>query len=341
MWTEDRLNSLLTTPSNALVADMRRLSGDLLVLGAGGKMGPSLCVLAKRAFEMAGKTARVIAVSRFSGREEQRYLEENGVETIKADLLDPARRAALPRVENAVFMAGRKFGTRGQEWLTWAMNASLPAFIAEQFRESRVVAFSSGNVYPPVAPPGCTEETQPAPLGEYAMSCLARERAFEYAAQRYGTPVLLYRLNYATDLRYGVMHDIAKSILEGRPVPLRTPRFNIIWQGSANEIALRGLLQTASPALKLNVTGPEILSVRETAIRLGEILGKAPVFEGRESEIAEGAHALLSDASKALALFGPPAVLADTLVEWQGQWLLEGGRGLDKPTHFEERKGSY
>jgi len=336
MWTEERLGDLLTAPSSALTADLRRLSGGLLVLGAGGKMGPSLCVLAKRAFEMAGKTARVVAVSRFSGREEQNYLEENGVETIRADLLDPAQRAALPQIENVIYMAGRKFGTQGQEWLTWAMNAGLPAFIAEQFRESRVVAFSSGNVYPPAPPPGCTEETQPAPLGEYAMSCLARERAFEYAAEAHGTRVLLYRLNYATDLRYGVLYDIAECILAGRPVPLRTPYFNIIWQGSANETALRCLLHTSSPAFRLNVTGPESLSVRETAIRLGEILGKAPVFEGEEGE-----SALLSDASRACELFGLPAVSANTLIEWQGQWLLAGGRGLNKPTHFEERKGSY
>ena len=341
MWTEERLNGLLTAPSAALTVDLQRLSGDLLVLGAGGKMGPSLCVLAKRAFETAGKTARVVAVSRFSGGEEQNYLEENGVETIQADLLDPAQRAALPQIENVIYMAGRKFGTRGQEWLTWAMNASLPAFAAEQFRESRVVVFSSGNVYPLAPPPGCTEETPPAPLGEYAMSCLARERAFEYAAEAYGTKVLLYRLNYATDLRYGVLYDIAEHILEGRPVPLRMPRFNIIWQGSANEIALRSLLHTASPARRLNVTGPEILSVKETAIHLGAILGKAPVFEGREGESAEGEIALLSDASRACELFGPPAVSADTLIEWQGQWLLEGGRGLGKTTCFEKRDGSY
>jgi len=338
MWTAEKLNSLLTTPSQALIEDMRRLPGDLLVLGAGGKMGPSLCVLAQRAFAMAGHAGRVIAVSRFSCESERRYLEENGVQTLAADLLDPAQRAALPQAENVIFMAGRKFGTQGREWLTWAMNASLPAFIAQQYRESRVVAFSSGNVYPPVPPRtgGCTEADPPGPVGEYAMSCLARERAFEYAAAAYGMKVLLLRLNYAVDLRYGVLYDIAGNILEGRPVALGTPCFNVIWQGSANEITLRCLLHTDAPAVKLNVTGPETLWVEAAALRLGELLGKTPVFEGEP-----GADALLSDASRAVELFGRPAVSADTLLEWQAQWLLEGGGGLGKPTHFEERGGSY
>ncbi|MDR2686859.1 MAG: NAD(P)-dependent oxidoreductase [Oscillospiraceae bacterium] len=330
MWTEDRLSDLLTTPSDALIEDMKRLPGSLLVLGAGGKMGPSLCVLAKR----AGK--RVIAVSRFSDAGEREFLEGNGVETIAADLLDHGQRAALPQAENVIYMAGRKFGTRGREWLTWAMNASLPAFIAERFRGARAVVFSSGNVYPLVPPPGCTEQVPPGPVGEYAMSCLARERAFEYAAEAYGTKVLLYRLNYAADLRYGVLYDIAGNILEGRPISLRIPCFNIIWQGSANEIALRSLLHAASPAVRLNVTGPEILPVKATALRLAEILGKTPLFEGEEGE-----DAYLSDASKAMALFGRPAVTAETLIEWQGQWLLDGGRGLGKSTHFDERKGAY
>ena len=338
MWTETKLNELLTAPSPALVSDMNRLPGDLMVLGAGGKMGPSLCVLAKRAFEAAGKNARVVAVSRFSDGNERRWLEENGVETITADLLDPIQRAALPHIENIVFMAGRKFGTRGRECLTWAMNAALPAFIAEQYKASRIVVFSSGNIYPPVlaSSPGCTEDTPPGPVGEYAMSCLARERAFEYAASVHGTRVLLYRLNYAIDLRYGVLYDIGENILAGRAISLETPCFNVIWQGSANETALRCLLHAVSPAYKLNVTGSEALSVRETALRLGEILGREPVFDG-----PEGTHALLSDASRMLALFGPPAVTANTLIEWQGQWLLDGGRGLGKPTHFEKREGSY
>jgi len=332
MWTEEKLNNLLTTPSQALIEDMKRLDGDILVLGAGGKMGPSLCVLAKR----AGK--RVVAVSRFSDARERNFLEENEIEIIRADLLDAAQRAALPQVENVVFMAGRKFGTQGQEWLTWAMNASLPAFAAEQYRASRVVAFSSGNVYPlaPAQSNGCTEAERPEPVGEYAMSCLARERAFEYAAERYGTRVLLFRLNYAVDLRYGVLYDIAKNIMEGRPVSLRTPCFNVIWQGSANEMALRGLLHAASPAVRLNVTGPEVLLVKRTALRLGEMLGREPVFEG-----PEGTDALLSDAALAMGLFGRPRVSADALIEWQWQWLLDGGRALGKPTHFEERKGSY
>ncbi|MFA9381126.1 MAG: NAD-dependent epimerase/dehydratase family protein [Acetanaerobacterium sp.] len=338
MWTEEKLNDLLTTPSDALVQDIKKLSGDIMVLGAGGKMGPTLCILAKRAFQQAGCPNRVIAVSRFTNADERKHLEENGVETIAADLLQPDQRNCLPEAENVIYMAGRKFGTAGQEWLTWAMNAALPAFIAEKFQKSRIVVFSSGNIYPlaPLYSGGCNEQDRPVPVGEYAMSCLARERAFEYAAQQYGTKVFLYRLNYAVDLRYGVLYDIADNIKNARPISVRTPCFNCIWQGSANEIALRGLLHAQSPACKMNVTGPESVSVKRAAIRLGEILGKEPVFAGEE-----GDNAYLNDASRAMEIFGYPSVSIHTLIEWQGQWLLNGGKGYGKPTHFEERNGSY
>ncbi|HBT63365.1 MAG TPA: epimerase [Ruminococcaceae bacterium] len=337
-WTEDKLNHMLTEPSQALIQDMKQISGDIMVLGAGGKMGPTLCILAKRALEKAGNPAKVIAVSRFSGAEELELLQKNGVETIRCDLLNHQQRQALPKAVNIIFMAGRKFGTNGQEWQTWAMNATLPAFIAEQFHESRIVVFSSGNIYPmvPIHTGGCTEADRPRPVGEYAMSCLARERAFEYAANHYGTKVFLYRLNFAVDLRYGVLYDLANNILQKKPISVTTPCMNCIWQGSANEIALRGLLHASSPALKMNVTGPEIISVKKAARRLGEILGKEPIFEGTESN-----DAYLNDASKAMELFGYPTVPVHTLIEWQGEWLKDGGRGLGKPTHFEERGGSY
>lgn len=338
MWTEERLNELLTTPSAALIEDMKRIKGDILVLGAGGKMGPSLCVLAKNAARAAGVEKRVIAVSRGSDPIAAALMRENGVEIINADLLKREQLEALPAVENVIYMAGRKFGTNGNEWQTWAMNATLPAFVAEKYKASNIVVFSSGNVYPivPVSSGGCTEKTPPAPRGEYAMSCLARERAFEYAANTYGTRVLLYRLNFAVDLRYGVLFDLADKIRREEPISLATPVFNLIWQGSANEMAIRSLLHTASPARVLNVTGPETVSIRRAALEIGEYLGKAPVFEGEE-----GNDAYINNAERAMELFGYPAVSLHTLIRWQAEWLLDGGRTLDKPTHFEERKGKY
>lgn len=338
MWTEDKLDALLTTPSDALISDMKRLNGDIMVLGAGGKMGPTLCLLAKQAAEKVGLHKRVLAVSRFTDPIATELLQRGGVETIPCDLQDLGALQKLPSVENVIYMAGKKFGTDGNEWQTWGMNAVLPAFVSHQFRESKIVAFSSGNIYPivPLHTGGCTEADRPGPVGEYAMSCLARERAFEYASNRFGTRVFLYRLNFAVDLRYGVLYDIADSILHRRPISLTTPCFNIIWQGTANEIALRALLHASSPACVMNITGPETLSVKKTALRLGELLGEEPLFQGEESD-----NAYLNNASKAMEAFGYPAVSAGTLIEWQAQWLLDGGRGLGKPTHFEERKGSY
>ena len=338
MWTEDALDELLTTPTEGLVSDMAGIQGDILILGAGGKMGPSLAVLAKRASEAAGNRQRVIAVSRFTDRFATELLRSRGVEAVSADLLEPGSLRDLPDAPNVIYMAGRKFGTDGQEHLTWAMNAWLPALVAERYRDSRIVVFSSGNIYPMVTVQsgGATEQTRPDPVGEYAMSCLARERLFEYGSAKYGTPVLLYRLNYAVDLRYGVLYDIASNLLRGTPIPVDTPAFNCIWQGSANEIAIRALLHTASPAAKLNVTGPEILRVKDIARELGSLLGRAPVFTGEESEIM-----LLSNAAKALAAFGAPAVPAKTMIQWQAEWLLAGGRALNKSTHFEQRKGRF
>lgn len=338
MWTEEKLNELLTTPSAALVEDMKKIQGDIMVLGAGGKMGPTLCVLAKRAAQLAGVEKRIIAVSRGSDKIADDLMRENGVETIHMDLLDREKLYSLPEVENVIYMAGRKFGTDGNEWQTWAMNSVLPAFVADKFKASRIVVFSSGNIYPivPVRGGGCTEKDRPLPNGEYAMSCLARERSFEYAANTFGTKVFIYRLNFAVDLRYGVLFDVANNIQKGQPVPLATPCFNFIWQGSANEIAIRGLLHATAPACVMNVTGPETISIKKAALELGEYLGKEPIFEGEE-----GDDAYLNDASLAMEIFGYPAVNAKTLIRWQAQWLLDGGRTLDKPTHFEARNGKY
>ena len=252
--------------------------------------------------------------------------------------MDIEKLNALPQVENIIYMAGRKFGTDGQEPLTWAMNATLPAFVAYKFRTSNIVVFSSGNIYPkvPTYSGGCTEENKTNPIGEYAMSCLARERAFEYGALEYQTKVFIYRLNYALDLRYGVLYDIANNLLNNEPISIATPCFNCIWQGSANEIAISGLLHTGSPAVKLNVTGPETVSVKYAAQKLAKLLGKTPVFTGEEQN-----DAYLNNAGKAIEEFGYPSVSIETLIKWQAEWLIDGGRGLGKPTHFEERKGSY
>ncbi len=338
MWTEEKLNELLTTPSDKLVADIAKIKGDIMILGAGGKMGPTLAILAKNAIIKAGIEKRVIAVSRFSDQIALDLLHSNGVETISCDLLDHDSLEALPEVENVIYMAGRKFGTDGQEYLTWAMNATLPAFVAYKFRKSNIVVFSSGNIYPivPLSSGGCTEDDKVSPVGEYAMSCLARERAFEYAANQYGTPIFIYRLNFAVDLRYGVLFDCAKKIMDGTPISLSTPCFNFIWQGSANEIAIRGLLHCGVPAVKMNVTGPETVSIKAASIKLGKLLGKDPIFEGSDQ-----GNAYLNNASRAMELFGYPEVSADTLIRWQAEYILDGGRTIDKPTHFEERKGSY
>ena len=338
MWTEEKLNELLTTPSERLVEDIAKIKGDIMVLGAGGKMGPTLCILAKNAIKRAGIEKRVIAVSRFSDPIALELLHSRGVETISCDLLDRDSLEALPETENIIYMAGRKFGTDGQEYLTWAMNSTLPAFVAYKFRRSNIVVFSSGNIYPivPLSSGGCTEEDKVVPVGEYAMSTLARERAFEYAANKYGTKVFIYRLNFAVDLRYGVLFDCAKKIMDGEPISLRTPCFNFIWQGSANEIAIRGLLHADSPMVKMNVTGPETVSIKKTAEKLARYLGREPIFDGEE-----GTTGYLNNASRAMELFGYPDVSAETLIRWQAEYILDGCRTIDKPTHFEERKGSY
>lgn len=339
MWTEEKLNTLLTTPSDKLVADIAKIKGDIMVLGSGGKMGPTLCILAKNAIKQAGIDKKVIAVSRFSDQAALDLLHKHEIETISADLLNQDSLNALPEVENVIFMAGRKFGTDGgSEYLTWAMNSTLPAFVAYKFRKSNVVVFSSGNIYPltPLTSGGCTEDDKVLPNGEYPMSVLARERAFEYASKQYGTNVFIYRLNFAVDLRYGVLFDCAKKILDGEPISLSTPVFNFIWQGTANEIAIRGLLHATSPMTIMNVTGPETVSIKKVSEKLGKYLGKKPIFEGKEGDTA-----YLNDSSRAMEIFGYPDVCAETLIRWQAEYILDGGRTLNKPTHFEERKGNY
>ncbi len=335
---ELELDDQLSSPSPEVIEVLRQLPGDLLVLGAGGKMGPSLARMAQRGMDALGSPARVIAVSRFSDPRVRGGLEAVGVRTIAADLLDQAALLALPEAPSLVFMAGQKFGSRDQPSRTWALNAELPALVARRFPRSRTVVFSTGNVYPfaPATGRGPTEEDPVGPVGEYAMSCLARERIFEHASRDRGLPVAILRLNYAVDLRYGVLVDIARRVQSGAPVPVTMGSANVIWQGDANAAALRSLALASSPPTILNLTGPERLSVREAAEWFGRRLGRAPVFEGREAD-----DALLSDASRAHALFGPPRVPLATLMEWVATWLERGGRLLDRPTKFETRDGEF
>ncbi|MCC6587251.1 MAG: NAD(P)-dependent oxidoreductase [Bryobacterales bacterium] len=328
----------MSRPNEADIEAARHLHGDLLILGVAGKMGPSLALRARRAVEQAGVKSRVIGVSRFSSAANRQLLERHGIETISADLLRDDELRALPDCPNLIYMAARKFGSTGDEAYTWAMNTYLPARVADRFQQSRIVAFSSGNVYPlvPVASGGATEETPVQPVGEYAISALGRERMFAYFSALNGTPVTILRLNYAVELRYGVLYDIGRKVFEREVVDLGMGNANVIWQGDANSICYRSLLHASSPPLVLNLTGPETISVRWVAERFGQILGVTPTFSGTESPTA-----LLNNASKCFRLFGYPTVSVDQLIEWIAQWIGSGGRSLGKPTHFEARDGKF
>ncbi|MGH2461135.1 MAG: NAD-dependent epimerase/dehydratase family protein [Chloroflexota bacterium] len=336
--TEAELDDQLTEPTDDLVEALAALGGDLLILGVGGKMGPTLARLARRALDRAGAGQCVIGVSRFSERAVAERLRAVGIETISRDLLDDDALDHLPDAPNVVFMAGRKFGSTGGEDLTWAMNADLPARVARRFGGARIVVFSTGNVYPlvPVGSGGATECQPVAPIGEYAQSCLGRERLFTYYSRRDQTPVSILRLNYAIDLRYGILLDVAWRVWRNEPVDLTMGNVNVIWQGDASRVALRSLALAASPPTVLNLTGPETVSVRQLALRFGECLGRAPSFVGEEASTA-----LLSNAARAHHLFGYPRVPLDTMVGWVAHWVMAGGRVLDKPTHFESRDGRF
>jgi len=336
--TEAELEERLSRPSEADIAWLREMDGDLLILGVAGKMGPSLARRARRAADAAAVTKRIIGVARFSDPAVREQLEAAGIETISADLLDEAELRGLPEVPNVIYMAARKFGTTGNEHLTWALNTYLPGRVAERYRRSRIVAFSSGNVYPlvPVTHGGPSESFPVNPIGEYAQSVLGRERMFEYFSARYGTPVVLLRLNYAIDLRYGVLLDIGRKVHERRPVGLAMGMVNVIWQGDANSVALRAFRLCQSPPAILNVTGPETISVRSLALKFAERFQVEPVFDGVEAPTA-----LLSDASRCHRLFGYPEVSLDQMIEWVADWVRSGGPTWDKPTHFEVRDGKF
>jgi nucleoside-diphosphate-sugar epimerase len=325
-------------PSAALVSDLAQLEGDILILGAGGKIGPSIARLTRQALDLAGKTNRVIGVSRFSEAGLQQALNRDGIETIAADILDDAQLQALPLAPNVLYLAGTKFGTKNNEPYTWAMNAYLPGRVAEKYKASRIVVYSTGNVYPytRIGSGGATEETKPEPVGEYGQSCLGRERVFQHFSSVYKTPLVLYRLNYAIDFRYGVLLEVAKSVLADRAVDLSTGYVNVIWQSDANEMAIRSLLHCDSPSKILNITGPETVSVRWLAAEFGKLFNKVPTFVNEEQSTA-----LLSNAAESFKLFGYPTVSLKEMIEITANWLLEGGEIINKPTHFQERDGQY
>lgn len=334
----EELEERLSRPTPEVIQVFRELQGDLVVLGVAGKMGPTLARMARRAMDEAENSATVYGVARFSQPEMRQQLESAGIKTVACDLLDAASVRRLPDAPHVIFMAGMKFGTTGAEALTWAMNTVVPAYVADRFRQSRIVVFSTGNVYPlvPVVQGGATEQTPPAPIGEYAQSALGRERVFEYFSLRYGTPVAIYRLNYAVELRYGIILDVAQKVWAESPVPLAMGCVNVVWQGDACAWALRCLPLAQSPPLVLNATGPETVSIRQLAYRLGELMGKEPVFEGAEADTA-----LLSNASKVHSLFGYPTMPLDTVIQWVAHWVMQSLPTLDKPTHFEVRDGRF
>lgn len=326
------------SPSEALIEDMKRIEGDIMILGAGGKIGPSIARLTMQAIERAGLDKRVIAVSRFSEEGLVDQLNAEGIETIVANILDDTQLQDLPEVENVLYLAGQKFGTSSNEPYTWAMNTYLPGRVAEKFRKSRIVVYSTGNVYPftPVGSGGATEETRTDPVGEYGQSCLGRERMFQYFSSVYGTPILLYRLNYAIDFKYGVLLEVAKSVLNGKPLDITMGHVNVIWQGDANEMAIRSLLHCDSPPKILNITGPETVSLRWLAKEFGRIFNIEPQFTGEEQTTA-----LLSNAAESFRLFGYPRTTLKQMIGITARWLLEGGKTINKPTHFQERRGQF
>lgn len=336
--TAEQLDDALSLPPDSLVQSLAQLDGDILVLGVAGKMGPTLARMAKRASEQAGVARRVIGVARFSNNAERQKIDTWGIETIKADLLNEQEVAQLPDSPNVVFMAGMKFGSTGSESLTWAMNAVVPVIVASRYRDSRIAAFSTGNVYGlvPVSDGGSVENDPLNPTGEYAMSCLGRERVFEHFSRTHGTPMSIIRLNYACELRYGILVDLATRIKNGQPIDLTMGSFNVIWQADANAHALASLADCDTPPFVVNVTGPETLNVREVSNKLAERMKLPVTFTGKESPTA-----LLNNASLSHIRYGKPEASIDELLNNVADWVSQGGDSLGKPTGFEVRNGKF
>lgn len=335
---EAELGEVMTRPTPALRAFISTLQGPLVVLGAGGKMGPSLCVRARRAAEEAGHALEVVAVSRFSNPKTKAWLEAQGVQTTSGDLMNRDALATLPDAENVIYLVGLKFGTQADPAQTWAVNTLIPAYVTERYARARIVALSTGNVYPLVdsTSRGSVETDPLTPAGEYANACVARERIFEYAARQQATPLALIRLNYALDLRYGVLVDLAKKIAAEQPIDVAMGYLNCIWQGDANGFIIRSLGLADTPPVSLNLTSPEVYSVRDLAKRLGGLMNHPVQFIGEEAETA-----LLSDATRICTALGNPPTPVDAVLRWTAHWVLHGGTMLNKPTHFEVRDGYY
>jgi nucleoside-diphosphate-sugar epimerase len=336
--TEEQLDDFLTRPAPALVDFIKSVPSPLLVLGAGGKMGPTLALLARRAAEAAGHPLEVIAVSRFKDARSRDWLEGRSVKTLSADLFNPRDLENLPDATAIIYLVGLKFGTEQNPAATWAANTVIPTRVTERFPRARIVALSTGNVYPlsPIKQGGSVETDALTPLGEYPNAAVARERIFEFHSQSHNTPVTLLRLFYAVELRYGVLVDIAQKIHAGQPLDLSNGYFNCIWQGDANEMILRALPLTSSPPSVWNLCRPEIFSVRDVAARLGQHLNSAPKFTG-----AEASTALLGNSSRLCSQLGTPGVRIDEMLFWISAWVRRGGRNLQRPTHFEVRDGKY
>lgn len=332
------LEDWLSRPTPPALTALQRVDGDLVILGVSGKMGPTLARMAVRCFEELGLPHRVYGVARFSQPQVCQELEDVGVHTLSCDLLDRTAWTELPDSKHVIFMAGQKFGTTGNQHMTWAINTYLPALACERYLDARIVAFSTGNVYPltPIVEGGSLEEDDVQPVGEYASSCLGRERIFDYFARVHGLRCAIMRLNYAVEMRYGVLADLAQKVYAEEPIDLHMGAANVIWQGDANGQALALLDHCAAPPFVLNVTGPETVSIRRVAERFGKIFGVVPRFLGEEQPTA-----LLSNASKAQRLFGYPTVSLDQLIEWIADWVERGGATLNKPTHFETRDGRF
>jgi len=335
---ESQLDHLLSEPTPAVMSAVQHLDGDWMVLGVAGKMGPTLIRMAQRALETLGRKQRVIGVARFSNAAEQEKLQRWGIETIRCDLLDEKALAKLPQAPNIIYMAGMKFGSTGNEALTWAMNTYLPALVCRRFPDSRIAAFSTGNVYglAPLSQGGSIESDSLNPTGDYAISCLGRERMFQYFSQSQGTRVSILRLNYACELRYGVLVDLAQKVWNNLPVDLAMGNFNVIWQGDANAMAIASLAQATSPAFMLNISGPELLSVRRVCEQFGKLMDRSVQFVGSESP-----DALLNNGKLGHRLYGYPRVGFEQMLDWIAKWIMRSGRTLNKPTHFEARSGKF
>ena len=335
---EMSLEELMSRPSKRSLEAISRIDEDLIILGAGGKIGPNLAKFARRAASEAGVDKKVMAVSRFTDPTSRKTLEDSGVTTISCDLLDPEAIESLPDAANVIYLAGMKFGASSNQPLTWVTNAYIPALVATRYRNSRIIVFSTGNVYPlvPVKSGGAKESLRPDPIGEYAQSCLGRERIYQYFSSRNGTSILIFRLNYAVELRYGVLLDVAKKVAEGKPIDLNMGYVNLIWQGDVNDAAVRCLELGESPPKLLNVTGSDTISVRWLAERFGEMFRRDPILINSESDVA-----LLSDSSEYRRILGGPLVNLETMMRWVAHWISIGGTTLNKPTKFEVRDGRF